>query len=270
MPTEVWDLAQKPLENLRYEKRDHIAFITLASPERGNSINRSMHSGLRGIWEDVKADPQVRVAVVTAEGGRHFCTGADLSAPSDQVGRTGDGTFDEEVFWTSRHNHVWKPTICAVNGLVAGAGLHFIVDSDIVVAADHAAFTDTHVNVGIVSSIDGIGLAKRIPLGSALRMALTGRSYRMSVDRAYQLGLVDEVVPAEDLAAKAEEMAAAIAANSPRAVSLTMQSIWNSLETSHAQANEYGWALSLMHWAHPDFTEGPRAFVERRDPQWVD
>ena len=270
MPIAAWDLAQKPLENLRYEKRDHIAFITLASPERGNSINRPMHSGLRGIWADINADPQVRVVVVTGEGSRHFCTGADLSVPSEEVGRPGDGSFDEEIFWTSRHNHVWKPTISAVNGLVAGAGFHFIVDSDIVVAADHAAFTDTHVNVGIVSSIDGIGLAKRIPLGSALRLALTGRSYRMSVDRAYQLGLVDEVVPAEDLAAKAEEMAAAIAANSPRAVSLTLQSIWNSLETSHAEANELGWALSRMHWAHPDFTEGPRAFVERRDPQWVD
>jgi enoyl-CoA hydratase/carnithine racemase len=207
---------------------------------------------------------------VSGAGERHFCTGANLSAPSDEVGRPGEGTFDEEIFWTSRHNHVWKPTICAVNGLVAGAGLHFIVDSDIIVAADHAAFTDTHVNVGIVSSIDGIGLAKRIPLGSALRMALMGRNYRMSADRAYQLGLVDEVVPAADLARTVEEMATAIARNSPRAVSLTMQSIWTSLETGHTEANEYGWALSRMHWAHPDFSEGPRAFVERRQPEWAD
>ena len=65
-------------------------------------------------------------------------------------------------------------------------------------------------------------------------------------------------------------MATLIAKNSPRAVSLTMQSIWNSLETSHAEANEYGWALSRMQWAHPDFAEGPRAFMERRDPQWTD
>jgi enoyl-CoA hydratase/carnithine racemase len=270
MPTPAWDLSKEPLDRIQYEKRDHLAFITLASPERGNSIDRRMHSGLRAVWEDVKADPQVRVAIVTGSGDRHFCTGADLSAPSDEVGRPGEGTFDEEIFWTSRHNHVWKPTICAVNGLVAGAGLHFIVDSDIIVAADHAAFTDTHVNVGIVSSIDGIGLAKRIPLGSALRMALMGRSYRMSADRAYQLGLVDEVVPAADLAKTVEEMATAIARNSPRAVSLTMQSIWASLETAHAEANEYGWALSRMHWAHPDFSEGPRAFVERREPRWAD
>jgi enoyl-CoA hydratase/carnithine racemase len=270
MPIAAWDLAKEPLDRIQYEKRDHLAFITLASPERGNSVDRRMASGLRGVWEDVKADPEVRVAIVTGAGDRHFCTGADLSVPADQVGRPGEGPFDQELFWTSRHNHVWKPTICAVNGLVAGAGFHFIVDSDIVVAADHVAFTDTHVNVGIVSSIDGIGLAKRIPLGSALRLALMGRSYRMSVDRAYQIGLVDEVVPAAELAKTAEDMAAAIARNSPRAVSLTMQSIWNSLETGHAEANEYGWALSRMQWAHPDFTEGPRAFVERREPRWAD
>jgi enoyl-CoA hydratase/carnithine racemase len=270
MPIPPWDLDKEPLDRIIYEKRDHIAFITLASPERGNSIDRRMHSGLRGIWEDIKADPQVRVVVVTGAGERHFCTGADLSVPSEEVGRPGEGNFDEEIFWTSRHNHVWKPTICAVNGLVAGAGFHFIVDSDIVIAADHVAFTDTHVNVGIVSSIDGIGLAKKIPLGSALRLALVGRSYRMSVQRAHQLGLVEEVVPAEELASTAEQMAQAIAQNSPRAVSLTLQSIWNSLETSHSEANEYGWALSRMHWSHPDFTEGPRAFGERRDPVWQD
>jgi enoyl-CoA hydratase/carnithine racemase len=270
MPIKPWNLASQPLEGLRYDKRDHMAFITLDNPERGNAVSRSMASGLRAIWEDVKSDPAVRVAIVTGTGERHFCTGADLSAPADEVGRPGEGTFGEEICWTSRHNHVWKPTICAVNGLVAGAGLHFVVDSDIIIAADHAAFTDTHVNVGIVSSIDGIGLAKRIPLGSALRMALMGRSYRMGVDRAYQLGLVDEVMPAADLARTAEEIGAAIAANSPRAVSLTMQSIWYSLEAGHSEANEYGWALSRMHWSHPDFAEGPRAFMERRDPEWAD
>lgn len=270
MTTKAWDLANQPLDGIRYEKRDRIAFVTLDRAERGNSVDRRMASGLRAVWEDIRQDPEVRVTVVTGTGDRHFCTGADLSGPSDEVGRPGEGTFDEEIFWTSRHNHVWKPTICAVNGLVAGAGLHFVVDSEIVLAADHAAFTDTHVNVGIVSSIDGIGLARRIPLGSAMRLALMGRSYRMPVERAHQIGLVDEVVAAADLPAAAEEMASAIARNSPRAVSLTMQSIWNSLEMGHTAANELGWALSRMHWAHPDFTEGPRAFMERREPDWTD
>lgn len=268
MTIQAWDLS-KPLDGIVYEKRDHLAFVTINRPESGNSIGPNQASGLRGIWADVATDSDVRCVVITAAGSRHFCTGADLSGPSDQVGRPGEGTFAEEIWWTSRQAKVWKPTVLAVNGLVAGAGLHFVCDSDIIVAADHAAFTDTHVNVGIVSSIDGIGLAKRIPLGSALRMALSGRSYRMNAQRAHQLGLVDEVVSADELLITAEGIARDIAANSPRTVQLTMQSIWNSLQMNHDEANEYGWALSRMHWSHPDFTEGPRAFMEKRPPNWT-
>ena len=83
--------------------------------------------------------------------------------------------------------------------MVAGAGLHFVVDADIIVAAEHAVFLDTHVNVGMVGAIENIGLAKRLPLGSALRMTLCGKKYRMPAQRAYELGLVDEVVPADKL-----------------------------------------------------------------------
>jgi (E)-benzylidenesuccinyl-CoA hydratase len=258
------------LTNLRYEKRDHIAIITIDQPDKANAVNRPMAQGLRAIWDDVRSDRSVRVVIVTGAGERHFCTGADLSGPSDEVGRSGEGTFEEEIWWTPRQAKVWKPSILAVNGLVAGAGLHFVCDCDIIVAAENAAFTDTHVNVGIVSHIDGIGLAKRIPLGATMRMALMGRSYRMTADRAYQVGLVDEVVPLADLMTTAETMAGEIAKNSPRAVSLTMQCIWQSFEMGHAEANEYGWALGRMHQAHPDFTEGPRAFMERREPNWAE
>lgn len=258
------------LSNLLYEKRDHVATVTIDNPERANAISGPMAQSLRAIWDDVRTDRSVRVVVVTASGDRHFCTGADLSTPLEGEGRTGDGTFAEEVWWTPRQAGVWKPSVLAVNGLVAGAGLHFVCDCDIIVASDNAAFTDTHVNVGIVSSIDGIGLAKRLPLGSALRLSLTGRGYRMRVDRAYQLGLVDEVVPRADLLRTATEMAEEIAKNSPRATSLTLQSVWSSLEMSHSAANEYGWALSRMHKSHADFAEGPRSFAEKRPPNWTD
>ena len=130
--------------------------------------------------------------------------------------------------------------------------------------------TDTHVSVGFVSSIDGIGLAKRLPLGTALRMSLMGRAFRLPVERAHALGLVDEVVPAADLLSTAEAIAGAIAQNSPRAVQLTQQCVWNSFQMGHDEANEYGWALSRMHWSHPDFTEGPRAFMEKRPAKWAD
>ena len=133
--------------------------------------------------------------------------------------KAGKGPLSDEVHWSPRQNRVWKPVICAVNGTVASAGLHFVVDADIVVSVKTAKFLDTHVNVGMVGAVENIGLAKRLPLGSALRMTLCGKAYRMSADRAYQLGLVDELCEPEDLMATAEEIAQQICANSPAAVS---------------------------------------------------
>jgi len=173
------------------------------------------------------------------------------------------------VRWTPRQNEVWKPPVGAVNGMVAGGGLHFVVDADIVVAADHAQFIDTHVNVGMVGAIENIGLAKRLPLGSALRMTLMGRHYRMSAERAYELGLVDELAetPAEALA-MARQMAEKLLSNSPQAMALSKRAVWGSLETGYRDALEAGWALLRSHWGHPDFVEGPRAFGEKREPEW--
>lgn len=263
------DLTQ-PLEGLIYERRDHVAYITLNRPERGNALHSSMVEPIKAIWAEVRDDPWIRAAVVTAAGERHFCTGADVGAVAAR-GKVsaGKGPLSEEVHWSPRQNRVWKPVICAVNGTVASAGLHFVVDADIVVAADTAKFLDTHVNVGMVGAVENIGLAKRLPLGSALRMTLCGKAYRMTADRAYQLGLVDELTTPDELMNTATEIAQQICANSPAAVSLSQQAIWSSVEMGYRDSLEYGWALLRMHWDHPDSTEGPKAFAEKRDPQWV-
>lgn len=259
-----------PLEGLRYERRDHIAVITLDRPERGNALHSSQVEPMKAIWAEVRDDPWVRCAIVTASGERHFCTGADVGAVAARGGvRAGRGPLTEEVHWSPRQNRVWKPVICAVNGTVASAGLHFVVDADIVVSSNTATFLDTHVNVGMVGAIENIGLAKRLPLGSALRMTLCGKAYRMTAARAYQLGLVDELCEPGDVMTTAEEIARQVCANSPTAVSLSQQAIWSSVEMGYRDSLEYGWALLRMHWDHPDFKEGPRAFVERRDPVWV-
>ena len=259
-----------PLEGLVYEKRDHIAYIRLNRPERGNALHASMIEPIKAIWAEVREDPWIRCTIVTGTGDRHFCTGADLGAVAARGGvKAGKGPLAEEVHWSPRHNRVWKPTICAVNGLVAGAGFHFVVDSDIVVASDQAAFVDTHTNVGMVGAVENIGLAKRLPLGSALRLTLCGRHYRMPAERAYQLGLVDELAPPDKVMETAEEIAGQICKNSPAAVTLSMQAVWSSVEMGYTNALEYGWALLRMHWDHPDFKEGPRAFVEKRDPVWT-
>jgi len=261
----------RPLEGVVYERRDGIAFIRIDRPDRGNSLAPAMQEIFRAIWAEVRDDSEIRVAIVTATGERHFCTGFDVGEAS---GHAADAVFNnrplaESVHWSPHQNRVWKPVICVVNGLCVGGGLHFVVDADIVVASEKAAFMDAHVNVGMVGALENVGLAKRLPLGSALRMTLLGRHYRMPARRAYELGLVDELAetPANALAV-ANEMAEAMLQNSPQAMALSKQAVWGSLERSYGDALEHAWTLLRLHWAHPDFKEGPRAFAEKRDPRW--
>jgi enoyl-CoA hydratase/carnithine racemase len=211
----------------------------------------------------------VRVIVITGTGDRHFCTGADVSQIASTGSTPSGGGSLEAVAWTPIQNDIWKPMICAVNGLVAGGGLHFVADADIVVAADHAAFMDTHVNIGQVGALENIGLAHRMPLGAVMRMTLQGRDYRLPALRAYELGLVDELVPAGELAGAARAIAVSIAANSPRAVELSKRAIWGSIGVPREQALAQAWTVAQSHWTHPDFVEGARAFAEKRRPVWT-
>jgi enoyl-CoA hydratase/carnithine racemase len=258
-----------PLEGLRYEKAGGVARITIDRPDRANSLTKRMEQILRVAWADVREDPDVRVAIVGAAGEKHFSTGLDVGSVGEDGAVANNLPLDQDVFWSPRQNGVWKPVLCCVNGLAVGAGLHFVVDADVVLASENAAFMDTHVNVGMVGALENVGLARRLPLGAALRMTLLGRHYRMPARRAYELGLVDELVntPA-DLLPAALEMARAIAEASPQAVALSKQAVWGSQERGYRDALEYAWALLRLHWAHPDFEEGPRAFAERRPPRW--
>ncbi len=261
------DLTQ-PLDGILYEKRDGIAIITIDRPERGNSLTKKMEQIFRAIWTEVREDPEIRVAIVTGSGDRHFSTGFDVADAKAEGSVANNLPLSDDVFWSPRHNRVWKPTICAVNGLAVGGGLHFVVDCDIIVATENAAFMDTHVNVGMVGALENVGLAKRLPLGTALRMTLMGRSYRLSAERAHTLGLVDELVKPGELMDTALAMARAMLENSPQAMSLSQQAIWGSLERGYQDALEYAWALLRVHWQHPDFIEGPRAFAEKRPARW--
>jgi E-phenylitaconyl-CoA hydratase len=260
-----------PLPGVRYERADGIARITLDRPDKGNSLTPGMQRVFRAIWSEVRDDPEIRVAVVGAAGDRHFSTGFDLSQAegeeSDEV--FAERPLREAVFWSPHQNQVWKPVVCAVTGLCVGGGLHFVVDADIVVASENAAFMDAHVNVGMVGAIENVGLARRLPLGSALRMTLLGRHYRMPARRAYELGLVDELAATPEEARRtADEMARLMLENSPRAMALSKRAVWGALEQGYGAALERAWDLLRSHWSHPDFREGPRAFAEKRRPRW--
>nr|WP_089218288.1 enoyl-CoA hydratase/isomerase family protein [Sphingomonas laterariae] len=250
-------------ETLDYAMDDGIVVITLARPERHNALNSVMDRELPLAWRRFEEDPEARVAIITGSG-RAFCVGADLADLPRQ-----DETVDiDAIRWTSLQNRVWKPVIAAVNGMACGGGLHFVADSDIVLAADHATFFDPHVAVGLASVMEPICLARRMPLGAVLRLALVGGSERLSAGEALRLGMVDEVLAPDRLMARARELAALIKRHSPSALKRSKQAIWEAQELGLTDALKQGWRHIEAQMAHPDVSEGAQAFLERRPAQW--
>lgn len=255
---------------LKIEIDGGIAVLTLNRPDRGNALSPDLLLALEAGWRRVNGDEAIRVAIITGAGPRHFCTGADVSALQVGMGGLQNQTYAEANRFSPRMCHVTKPVICVVNGLTNAGGLHFVADSDIVIAAEMAAFLDSHVNVGQVSALESIGIARRAGVGAALLMGLTGRDYRLSAARAHALGMVDILEPTTDEAmARAMSLARSMCANSPQAMALTKRAIWASTELPDPAAPVYGWELLKSQWGHPDFEEGPRAFAERRPANWI-
>lgn len=254
---------------LGFETCDGVAKITLNRPSVGNSLNPEMMKALEVAWARVNEDDCIRVAILSGAGSKHFCTGADVNMV--EVGRGGLQNAPYEVAnrFSPRMCKVSKPVICVLNGLVNGGGMHFIADSDIVISASHVEIMDSHVSIGLVSALESIGVARRGGLGAALLMGLCGKNYRMPAERAYTLGLIDLIEPTvESAMARAEALAAMICSNSPQAVALTKSAIWGATEMPDPMASRFGWELLKSQWSHPDFEEGAKAFMEKREPVW--
>lgn len=263
------------LETLRYEVDGGVATITLNRPERHNAFNVVMGRELRETWAEVRRDPAVVCAIVTGAGDRAFCTGMDVADVADGSA-TEAARIERETgrpfyfFLTALQNRCWKPVITAVNGMVVGGGLHFIADSDLILAAEHATFFDTHVKVGMIAGLEPVGLARRIPLEAVLRMAFLGGAERMTARQALALGLVGEVLPQERLLPRARELAAKIAEHSPTALARSKRAIWESLDAGlHDALDRTERVIQHHHHTHPDPAEGSRAFVEKRKPRWA-
>ena len=172
--------------------------------------------------------------IVNTGEGRAFQTGldiAELSRDPDALREQSRRTRDAELAFTSWQMKIWKPVIAAVNGTVAGGGLHFVADADIVIAASNATFLDPHVSVGQVTAYEAIGLIDKMPVEPVMRMALTGRYERMPAQRAYELGMISQIVdPPEDLREAAQELAEKVARNSPAAMRATKKALWGAVE----------------------------------------
>lgn len=260
-------------ERLIVERRGPVGWLIFNRPEVGNAMDARMMTELEEAWRELDADPAVRVIVNTGEG-KSFQTGLDVAALSrDKAAMTEQSrrTRDAELRFTGWHNEVWKPVIAAVNGNCVGGGLHFIADADIVLAAADARFFDTHVSVGQVMAYEGVGLVRKMAFEPIMRMALTGRHERMGAARAYELGMVSQVVdPPEQLREAAQALAETIARNSPAAMRATKRALWGALELGLTDACVAGGQVLVGMWGHPDQEEGPLAFSEKREAQWME
>jgi enoyl-CoA hydratase len=259
--------------HLIVERRGAVGWIINNRPERLNAMNALMRDELAAAWTELDEDPNVRVIVHTGTG-RAFQTGVDVAEiATDGVGmqRYRDDMENFDLHFTAWHQRVGKPVITAVNGLCAGAGLHWVADADIVIAGSDATFSDPHVTVGQVVTIEAIGLLKKMPAEAVMRMALVGRFERMTAQRALELGMISEVIdPPERLQEEAQALAEKIARNSPTAMRITKQALWEALEMGLTDACRNGARHLVSMWGHPDQEEGPRAFVEKRQPVWQD
>ena len=256
-------------ETLLYEVSEGVATLTLNRPERHNAFNVAMAGELRDAWERIKGDGDVVCVIVTGAGEKAFCTGMDVADVADGSARdTADSDDPPWLHLTALQNRCWKPVITALNGMVVGGGLHFVADSDLILAADHVTIFDTHVKVGLVAGLEPVGLALRIPLEEVLRMSLLGGSERMGAARAREIGLVSEVLAPEALLPRARELADLIKMHSPSALARTKRAIWESLDLGLEPGLDRAWDLVQAHNDHPDLREGGKAFVEKRAPVW--
>ena len=254
-------------KTIDYQVKDGIAQILLMRPDQLNAVNSLMSKELPKMWKRFNEDADAIVAIISGFGDKSFCVGADLADLPDMDGKAGMASL-ESIKWTSLQNDIWKPVICAVNGMVCGGGLHFVADSDVVIASENATFFDTHVKVGLVAGLEPVSLSRKIPLERVLRMSLIGGGEKIDSNEAKNIGLISEIVNHENLMARAIEIANNIKIHSPSALAKTKKAIWQSQDTGLNQGLKNAWNLISEQQIHSDFEEGAKAFIEKRLPKW--
>jgi enoyl-CoA hydratase/carnithine racemase len=261
-------------ETILYEVDERIATITFNRPDQLNAVSPQMVRELRIAYAAAEADESVWIIIVTGSG-RAFCAGADVT----EVPADGRVIYDEPYLstypqWeapqeaTPPFRTMTKPILAAVNGLCCGAGLDLVTTGDIAIASEQAEFFDPHVSIGLVSGREMVRLARVVPLNIAMRLALMGKHERLSARRAYELGMVSEVVEHDRLMARAREIATTVNRNAPLAVRGTRLAIRTGLGLPLHEAEILSEAFRERVLRTDDAKEGPQAFVDKRPPNW--
>lgn len=256
---------------IRTERRGHVLEITIDRPEARNALSLQMGMDLCDAWAELRDDPDLRVAILTGAGDKAFCAGADLTEIRDwyrsqtPIERRERGERDPGLGGITRNLDPGKPIVAAIGGHCLAGGLELALACDLRIAAEHATFGLPEVTRGICPGAGGTQrLPRTVPVGVALEMLLTGE--RVDADTALRIGLVNKVVPGDELMDAARALADKIAANAPLAVQAIRAAVHRGL---HLPVDE---ALRLeQFYAEPvrateDAQEGIRAFTERREP----
>ncbi|HEY1851453.1 MAG TPA: enoyl-CoA hydratase-related protein [Candidatus Binataceae bacterium] len=263
---------------LLFEVRKHIAYMTLNRPQVHNSINPELMVQLAEAWERVNADDDIRIAIVTGAGEKAFCAGADLGRliPLTTGARPAEDEWDEKILAKKhyagaallRGYDVYKPVIAAVNGFCIAGGMELMLATDMRVAAEHSSFGLQEVKWALIPAGGSLPrLPRQMPFCEAMEILLTGN--RIDAEKAWRLGLINYVVPAAQVMAKAEELATTIVANGPLAVRKIKEAVLRCsgrpLDEGFKIENE----IAREVFSSEDAREGPRAFMEKRKPTYT-
>ena len=255
--------AAPALENVLYEKKDGIAYVTLNRPKVLNALNQRTWQDLLAAFEDARDDATVRGIILTGAGDKAFIAGADISeiAHITAVDAEQSSRYGQDVL--TLIETLGKPVIAAVNGFALGGGCETAMACTIRVASEHARFGQPEVTLGI---IPGGGGTQRLPRlvgkGRALQIILSGAM--ITAQEAYRIGLVNEVVPATDLIPRAEAILKQIFANAPAAIRFSLEAVNRGLETSQAEGMALEASLFGLCAGTEDKDEGTQAFLQKR------
>ncbi|MCZ7526338.1 MAG: enoyl-CoA hydratase/isomerase family protein [Acidimicrobiia bacterium] len=266
-------------QTIRYEERDDgVAWVTLHRPEVHNAFDARMQTELRDCWRFLRRHDPVRCVVLTGAGDRAFCTGIDRTETMGEdrpaegaVVGSGSTPFmfdDPGDNIGPKSCDLWKPVIAAVNGMACGGAFYMLGEVEFVIAAEHATFFDPHVTYGMTAAFEPIHMAGRMPFGEIMRLSLLGNHERLSAERAREIGLVSEVVPADELHDAAAWAAGAIASQPPLAVQGTLRAIWAARELSRRQAVDLAYAFVSMGTDQESIRQGQEAFASGKRVEW--
>jgi len=256
-------------KNILYEKRGHIAYVTINRPDRRNAIDPETSAEMKAAFEDFKADDDAWVAILTGDGEQSFSAGADLVAMSQMLSGGGDsGVMTGAPFGgITRNFECWKPIIAAINGYCLAGGLEVALSCDIRIAAEHATFGLPEPKRAIIPGATGTQrIPRAVPLAFAMELLLTGERY--DAKTALQFGLVSRVVPGSELMATADELANKILECGPLAVQTIKQAAYQGLSMTFADGVKLEAQLAGKIFATEDAREGPLAFAQKRKPTY--